>query len=54
MFVADVEVFKGQQDYEDRLSDIDNDAIDTGIKFEKNTTLANLQTEIYSFISDEN
>ena len=54
MFTADFQVSKGLQDYEDRLSDIDNDAIDTGIQFEKKTTLANLQTEIFSFISDEN
>ena len=48
MFAADFQVSKGLQDYEDRLSDIDNDVIDTGIKFEKNSKLAYLQTEIDS------
>ena len=48
MFAADVQVSKGLQNYYDTLSDIVNDAIDTGIKFEKNTTLASLQTEIDS------
>ena len=48
MFAADLQVSKGLQDYEERLSDIANDAIDTDIKFEMNTKLANLQTETYN------
>ena len=48
MFAADFQVFKGLQDYEDRLSDIDGDVIETGIEFERNTKLAYLQTEIDS------
>ena len=54
MFAADVQVSKGLHDYNDMLSDIVNDAIDTGIKFEKNTTLVSLQAEIDSQgISDQ-
>ena len=48
MFAADVQVSKGLQEYSDRLSDIRNDAINTGVKFEKNAKLAHLQTEIDS------
>ena len=48
MFAADVQVSKGLQEYSDRLSDIRNDAINTGVKFEKNEKLAHLQTEIDS------
>ena len=48
MFASDVQVSKGLQEYRDRLSDILNDAINTGVKFEKNEKLAHLQTEIDS------
>ena len=48
MFAADVQVSKGLQEYSDRLSDIRNDAVNSDIQFEKNTKLANLQTEIDS------
>ena len=48
MFAADVQVSKGLQEYSDRLSDIRNDAINTGVKFEKNAKLARLQIEIDS------
>ena len=48
MFAADVQVSKGLQEYSDRLSDIRNDAVNSDIRFEKNTKLANLQTEIDS------
>ena len=48
MFAADVQVSKGIQEYSDRLSDIRNDAIKTGVKFEKNAKLAHLQSEIDS------
>ena len=48
MFAADVQVSRGLQEYSDRLSDIRNDAINTGVKFEKNAKLAHLQTEIDS------
>ena len=46
MFAADFQVSKGLQEYEERLSDMVNDVIDTDIKFELNSKLANLQTEI--------
>lgn len=48
MFAADFQVSKGLQDYDDRLSDICNDVIETDVKFEKNTKIALLQTEIDS------
>ena len=48
MFTADIQVSKCLQDYNDRLSDIDNDAINTLINFEKNAKLAKLLTEIDS------
>ena len=48
MFAADVQVSKGLQEYSDRLSDLRNDAINTGVKFETNAKLAHLQTEIDS------
>ena len=46
IFAAQVKVSKDLQDYEDRLSDIHNDKVITGIKFGKNIKLPNLQTEI--------
>ena len=48
MFAADVQVSKHLHDCDDRLSDIDSDAIKTDITFERNKRLANLQTEIDS------
>ena len=46
MFAADIQVFKGLQDYDDRLSNISMGVIKSELIFERNQRLVDLLTEI--------